>query len=80
MRIGENRDKKTSFSASGTRNIWWIVQHFSYTPNFWTSVTKEQRERIMSPRGGTERLTELFERHTETPVSRVLIEGVRLFV
>lgn len=30
----------------------------------------------MSPRGGTERLTELFERHTETPVSRVLIASI----
>lgn len=76
LRAGENRDRKTSFSAAGTQNIWWMVQDFSYTPNFWTLITADLRERIMTPRGGTERLSVLFENCLETPVSRVLIASI----
>jgi Restriction endonuclease NaeI len=76
LRAGENRDRKTSFSAQGTRNIWWMVQDFAYTPNFWAMIDPDLRNRIMSPRGGTERLTTLFENCLETPVSRVLIASI----
>lgn len=76
LRSGENRDRKTSFSAEGTKNIWWMVQDFSYTPNFWTLISDDLRERIMAPRGGTDRLTTLFENCLETPVSRVLIASI----
>ena len=76
LRAGKNRDKKTSFSAAGCANIWWMVQHFAYTPNFWTLIGKQETKEIMSPRGGTERLTRLFETCLETPVSRVLIASI----
>ena len=76
LRAGKNRDKKTSFSAAGCANIWWMVQHFAYTPNFWTLIGKQETKDIMSPRGGTERLTRLFETCLETPVSRVLIASI----
>lgn len=76
LRAGENRDKKTSFSAAGCANIWWMVQHFAYTPNFWTLIGKQEMKEIMAPRGGTERLTRLFETCLETPVSRVLIASI----
>lgn len=76
LRAGENRDKKTSFSAAGCINIWWMVQHFAYTPNFWTLISKQDAQKIMSPRGGTDRLTRLFETCLETPVSRVLISSI----
>jgi Restriction endonuclease NaeI len=76
LRTGENRDKKTSFSAEGMRNIWWMVQDFAYTPNFWTLISKQDMTEIMSPRGGTDRLTRLFETCLETPVSRVLIASI----
>ena len=76
LRAGENRDKKTSFSAAGCTNIWWMVQHFAYTPNFWTLISKQDAQKIMSPRGGTDRLTRLFETCLETPVSRVLISSI----
>ena len=39
LRLGKNRDAKTSFSAEGTRNIWWLVKDFPYTPNFWQLYT-----------------------------------------
>jgi hypothetical protein len=76
LRAGANRDAKTSFSAAGTSNIWWLVLDFDYTPNFWTLVTAELRERIMSAGGGTQRLATLFENCLETPVSRVLIASI----
>ena len=76
LRAGLNRDAKTSFSAAGTRNIWWMVVDFAYTPNFWTQIDFTLREAIMAPRGGTERLAVLFENCLETPVSRVLIASI----
>ena len=76
LRAGENRDKKTSFSAAGCANIWWMVQHFAYTPNFWTLIGRQETKDIMAPRGGTERLIRLFENCPETPVSRVLIASI----
>lgn len=76
LRPGKNRDAKTGFSAAGTRNIWWLVLDFAYTPNFWTLIDGNLRDRIMSPRGGTERLAVLFENCLQTPVSRVLIASI----
>jgi hypothetical protein len=76
LRAGENRDLKTSFSADGRGNIWWLVQDFPYTPNFWTSVDAPTRQHIMSPKGGTDRLVALFETCLETPFSRVLIKSI----
>jgi hypothetical protein len=76
LRPGANRDAKTSFSAAGRQNIWWQVLDFSYTPNFWTLVTEDLRNRIMARRGGTDRLATLFENCLETPVSRVLIASI----
>lgn len=76
LRAGENRDKKTSFSAAGTKNIWWLAHNFPYTPNFWTQIDTEARETIMTPKGGTRRLVGLFERCQEQPISRVLIAGI----
>jgi hypothetical protein len=76
LRSGLNRDAKTSFSAAGRRHIWWVVLDFPYTPNFWTLVDGELRERIMGAGGGTQRLAVLFENCLETPVSRVLISSI----
>jgi hypothetical protein len=76
LRPGVNRDAKTSFSAAGTRHIWWLALDFPYTPNFWTLISEDLRGRIMLPRGGTERLSILFENCLETPVSRVLISSI----
>ena len=76
LRLGKNQDKKTSLSAAGTQNIWWVVQHFPYTPNFWTQISSDLRQQIMAPRGGKKRLAAMFENCIETPVSRVLIAGI----
>ena len=76
LRPGANRDAKTSFSAQGTRNIWWLVLDFPYTPNFWTVIDEDLRERIMAPDGGSERLAALFENCIGFPVSRVVIASI----
>lgn len=76
LRSGRNRDKKTSFSAEGTTNIWWMVQDFAYTPNFWTIVSPADRQEIMAVRGGSKRLALLFERYQGVPLSRVQIQAI----
>jgi Restriction endonuclease NaeI len=76
LRAGENRDKKTSFSAAGCANIWWMVQHFAYTPNFWTIVSPKDRQEIMAIKGGSKRLAMLFERYQGIPLSRVQIQAI----
>jgi Restriction endonuclease NaeI len=76
MRSGENRDQKTSFSAAGTRNIWWLVSDFAYTPNFWSCINDELRIRIMKSGKGTKRLAMLFEHCIGMPVSRVQVAAI----
>jgi Restriction endonuclease NaeI len=76
LRGGQNRDAKTSFSAAGTANIWWLVSDFEYTPNFWTRIDDEMRGKIMGAGKGTKRLATLFEHCLGMPVSRVQVAGI----
>lgn len=76
LRLGANRDAKTSFSAAGRNHIWWIARDFDYTPNFWQIVGASDRLEIMGSGGGTQRVAQLFERHQEVAVSRVQIIAV----
>ena len=76
LRGGLNRDAKTSFSAAGRAHIWWLVQDFPYTPNFWSLIDQKTREYIMQPRGGTGRLARLFASCLELPISRVVIASI----
>lgn len=76
LRISSNRDSKTSFSAAGRANIWWIALDFPYTPNFWSQISQDLRQHIMAQGGGTARLAAMFENCLETPVSRVLIASI----
>ena len=76
LRGGKNRDAKTSFSASGTQNIWWLVSDFPYTPNFWTLMDTSLRESIMKSGKGTTRLATLFENFIGVPISRVQVAAI----
>ncbi len=76
LRNSTNQDKKTSFSAAGTANIWWLVSDFDYTPNFWLLINQELRGKIMSSGKGTKRLATLFENCLGMPISRVQVEAV----
>ncbi|MEQ1547545.1 MAG: NaeI family type II restriction endonuclease [Chakrabartia sp.] len=76
LRAGENRDAKTSFSAAGTKNIWWLVSDFDYTPNFWSGIDDEIRQKIMNSGKGTKRLAALFQHCHGMPVSRVQVAAI----
>lgn len=76
LRPGNNRDQKTSFSAAGRANIWWVARDFPYTRNFWDLVGAQEREDLMAIRGGAERVARLFERNQEIGISRVQIIAV----
>jgi len=75
LRSGSNRDAKTSFSAEGRKNIWWMAKGYQYTQNFWSLTSQSDRDEIMRG-GGTRRIATLFERFQGVPVSRVQIEAV----
>ena len=75
LRSSANRDAKTSFSSEGRKNIWWLAQGFSYTPNFWSLTSEIDRKAIMQG-GGKIRIATLFEKFQEIPISRVQIEAV----
>ena len=76
LRGGQNRDAKTSFSATGTANIWWLVSDFDYTPNFWTRIDEQLRNQIMTSGRGKKRLATLFEHCQGMPVSRVQVAAI----
>ncbi|EZP73537.1 Type-2 restriction enzyme NaeI [Sphingomonas paucimobilis] len=76
LRTGINRDQKTSISASGRANIWWMVSDFDYTPNFWSRISRNQRDAIMTSGKGTRRLAALFENCIGIPISRVQVAAV----
>jgi hypothetical protein len=67
---GRNRDGKGSISAAGRQHIHWMLYDQDYPPNFWESVPVSERERLLSPRGGTERLIGLFKQYLGVPFSR----------
>lgn len=76
LRGGLNRDAKTSFSARGTANIWWLVSDFDYSPNFWTRIDAPLRQQIMSAGKASRRLATLFEECLGMPVSRVQVAAI----
>ncbi|MEP7223168.1 MAG: NaeI family type II restriction endonuclease [Novosphingobium sp.] len=76
LRNSENRDAKTSFSAAGTANIWWLVSDFDYTPNFWTRIEEPLRHKIMTAGKGAKRLATLFENCLGMAVSRVQVAAI----
>lgn len=76
LRTSTNQDKKTSFSAAGTANIWWLVSDFEYTPNFWSLIDADLRDQIMRAGKGSKRLAALFESCIGMPISRVQVAAV----
>ena len=76
LRVGQNRDAKTSFSSEGRQNIWWMVSEFNYTPNFWSLIDRDTRNHIMQPKAGTQRLARLFKTCLGIPISRVQVMAV----
>jgi hypothetical protein len=76
LSAGNNRDAKKTITAANRRQIWWLVDDFDYTPNFWSIVTSVDRHDIMTTRGGSNRLALLFERYQQVAISRIQIAAV----
>ncbi len=76
LRSSTNQDKKTSFSAAGTANIWWLVSDFGYTPNFWSLIDDDLRAQIMASGKAAKRLAALFETCLGVPISRIQVAAV----
>ncbi|MEP2236111.1 MAG: NaeI family type II restriction endonuclease [Alteripontixanthobacter sp.] len=76
LRQGANRDAKTSLSAAGMSNIWWMANRFFYTPNFWSLIDHQDREAIFKAGGGSKRVAELFRRCQEHGISRIQVVAV----
>jgi hypothetical protein len=68
-----NRDQKTTITRSKLKNVHWLLKDAPYPPNFWLGLTAEDRDAIVSPRGGTERVAMLFRLCQRTPISRKLV-------
>jgi len=61
LRIGENRDKKSSLSAEGKKSIHWLVEAGQLPVNLLATLDPETREKILSHRkSGQARINELF--------------------
>ena len=78
LRDGVNQDKKTSLSAAGVKNIWWLVSACSYEANFWATLDGQTHELVAAASGGAQRLAVFFERCIGRPVSRDRIAAVAL--
>jgi hypothetical protein len=73
---GRNRDGKRTFSKAGQSNVWWILKNLPYPPNIWEVLSSDDRAFIMAGRGGTERLSFLFEMLQDRPLQRSIVEHV----
>jgi hypothetical protein len=73
---GRNRDGKRTISQAGMANVHWLLKDEPYPENFWEKLNTETRREIITPRGGTERLANLFRRVQNRPISRLLVQAV----
>jgi hypothetical protein len=76
LNLGKNRDGKRSISAAGAAQIHWLINNTKYPPNFWEAIAPELRDAIMAPRGGSDRVANLFLKIQGKPISRLLVQSV----
>lgn len=77
LRGGGNRDKKTSLSAEGLRNIRWLVSDRAYEPNFWQGIPQDIIDHVFDPSiGGTRRIMRLFHSLPRHIIPRKVVEDV----
>ncbi|WP_353407360.1 NaeI family type II restriction endonuclease [Roseomonas mucosa] len=76
LTTGLNRDRKAAISATGRRNIHWLLQECPYPRNIWLDVPVESRLWIMSESSGNRRLYRLLHYFIGRPVSRYSLESV----
>ncbi len=73
LNAGRNRDQKTTIKKSELTNVHWLLKDAPYPRNFWLGLKPEDRQAIVLPRGGTDRVAMLFRRYQRRPISRNLI-------
>ena len=73
---GRNRDGKRTISQAGMAHVHWLLKDEPYPENFWEKLDAETRREIITPRGGTERLANLFRLVKNRPISRLLVQAV----
>ncbi|WP_339085223.1 NaeI family type II restriction endonuclease [Hyphomicrobium sp. ghe19] len=76
LRPGKNRDTKRSLSAQGRVNIRWLLKDEPYPKNFFETIDRDLARTMMMPRGGTERVVQLFTLVQRRPVPRNAILSI----
>jgi hypothetical protein len=77
LNAGQNRDQKRTFrSAAISENTWWLLKHCPYPRNFFETMPKKDRERIMRAGAARQRLAELFDVVQEVPISGQIVEAI----
>lgn len=76
LSAGTNRDGKKTISKSNFQHIYWILQDHPYQPNFWRDISPERVKRIFKPKGGTDRLVQMFKEMPGIPIHRDIILGI----
>lgn len=73
---GRNRDQKRTIKASARDSIEWVHFEAPIPPNTLLQLSSEDREAVLSPKGGAERLAELFRRSLNTRIPRGIVATV----
>jgi hypothetical protein len=76
LRLGSNRDGKTSLSAEGKKAIHWVVEAGDLPVNLIATLSPEVRDRIFSHKTGQLRINELFRLVQRRIISRNAVETV----
>lgn len=76
LRKGKNRDKKTSLSAEGRRQIQWIVEEGKLPANLLAMLDSRIRGEILAPKSGQQRIIQLFRLVQRQIIPRVVVETV----
>jgi len=73
---GRNRDGKRTISIEGKKEILWFVKDGLLPKNFFLHMDNDLRHQILSPRGGSTRLANLFRSFQGEIITRRLVECV----
>lgn len=73
---GRNRDKKRTISISGKNEILWLVENGELPKNFFLQMDEALRQEILSPKGGSTRIANLFKNFPNEVITRRLVECV----
>lgn len=76
VRAVANRDRKRQLSRTGMQQVVWLWGERKLPENLLLHLAPEARTKVMTPRGGSERLAELFKAAEGRLIRRSVIETV----